>query len=63
MQISNINAAVASQLPAMLPARGSLRSVVAANESSQSTSPAETRNVQELRETFTQFAGETFFGK
>jgi Rod binding domain-containing protein len=63
MQISNNNAAVASQLPAMLPARGNLKSVLAALEVPQNASPTERRDVQELRQTFSQFVGETFFGQ
>jgi flagellar protein FlgJ len=75
MQISNYNAAMASQLPAMPPARGNLKDVDARSEPSPSpslqgrgnygTSPSlkGTGSENALREQFTQFVGETFFGQ
>jgi hypothetical protein len=75
MQISNYNAAVASQLPAMPPARGTSKAAAAKSEPSPSsslrgrgnygTSPSlkGRRSEDALREQFTQFVGETFFGQ
>jgi Rod binding domain-containing protein len=59
MQISNYNAAMASQLPAMPPARGNLKDVDARSEPSLKG----TGDKNALREQFTQFVGETFFGQ
>ncbi|HEX2475205.1 MAG TPA: rod-binding protein [Lacipirellulaceae bacterium] len=63
MQISTNSAAVASQLPAMLPARGISKSAFAALEASKDLSTAESRDVHDLRQTFAQVVGETFFGQ
>jgi peptidoglycan hydrolase FlgJ len=63
MQIGNYNAAAASQLPAMLPARGNIETAFAKGEPSPSTSLNGQGNVDALREQFTQFVGETFFGQ
>jgi Rod binding domain-containing protein len=63
MQITNTSAAVASQLPAMLPARGNLMSALTRNELSFSPSLKGTGNAEDLREAFSQFVGETFFGQ
>jgi hypothetical protein len=63
MQISNYNAAMASQLPAMPPARGTSATGFSKTEFSPSPSLRGRGNVDELREQFTQFVGETFFGQ
>jgi Rod binding domain-containing protein len=63
MQISSYNAAVASQLPAMLPARGNVEAALAKRELSPSPSLKGQESVNALREQFTQFVGETFFGQ
>jgi hypothetical protein len=63
MQISNYNAAVASQLPAMPPARGNFEATFAKSEPSPSPSLKGRASENALREQFTQFVGETFFGQ
>jgi peptidoglycan hydrolase FlgJ len=63
MQIGNDNAAAASQLPAMLPARGILAAASEKGEPSPGLSLKRGGNAEELRERFTQFVGETFFGQ
>jgi Rod binding domain-containing protein len=63
MQIESYNAAVASQLPAMLPARRNPKGELARNEPSPGPSLKGRGNADALREQFTQFVGETFFGQ
>jgi Rod binding domain-containing protein len=63
MKISNTSAAVALQLPAMLPARGISKSATAALEAPTKLSAAGSRDAHDLRQTFAQFVGETFFGQ
>jgi hypothetical protein len=63
MQISNTSAAVASQLPAMLPARGNSVDALMRNEPSPGPSLKGRGNADALREAFTQFVGESFFGQ
>jgi Rod binding domain-containing protein len=63
MQINSYNAAVASQLPATPPARGTSATGFSKTEFSPSPSLRGRGNVDELREQFTQFVGETFFGQ
>jgi Rod binding domain-containing protein len=63
MQTSSYSAAVASQLPAMLPARGNSAAAFARNEPSPGPSLKGSGNAEALREQFTQFVGETFFGQ
>jgi hypothetical protein len=63
MQIGNTSAAVASQLPAMLPARGNSATAFANAEPSPGPSRLGRGNPDALREAFTQFVGETFFGQ
>jgi Rod binding domain-containing protein len=63
MRIGNTSAAVASQLPAMLPARGISKPANAVLETSPKAASTAGRDVKELRETFAQFVGETFFGQ
>lgn len=63
MQIDSYNAAVASQLPAMLPARGTSKAADARNEPSASPFLNGRGSADALREQFTQFVGETFFGQ
>jgi Rod binding domain-containing protein len=47
----------------MLPARGNLMSALTRNELSSSPSLKGTGNAEDLREAFSQFVGETFFGQ
>ncbi len=58
MQIGGYNAAASSQLPMMVPPRG-----INLGEPSPSPSLKERGNSDEVRERFTQFVGETFFGQ
>ena len=63
MEIGNYSAAVASQLPAMPPARGNSRAALALGKTSPGPPLKASANAEELRERFTQFVGETFFGQ
>jgi Rod binding domain-containing protein len=63
MQTNSYSAAVASQLPAMLPARGNSAAAFAKNEPSPGPTLKGRGNTNALREQFTQFVGETFFGQ
>ncbi|HEY3394618.1 MAG TPA: rod-binding protein [Lacipirellulaceae bacterium] len=63
MQINSYNAIVASQLPAMPPARGNFEAAAAKSGPSPGPSLRGRGNVDALREQFTQFVGETFFGQ
>ncbi|HJQ81958.1 MAG TPA: rod-binding protein [Lacipirellulaceae bacterium] len=63
MQINSYNAAVASQLPAMPPPRGNSTTAFSKIEPSPSASLRGRGNVDALREQFSQFVGETFFGQ
>jgi hypothetical protein len=63
MQTNSISAAVASQHPVMLPARGNSGAAFAKNEPSPDVALKESGNTDALREQFTQFVGETFFGQ
>ena len=63
MQINSYNAAAASQLPAMPPARGNLKTADARREPSPGPSLKGRGSANALREQFTQFVGETFFGQ
>jgi Rod binding protein len=63
MQIGTYSAAATSQLPAMLPARGTTAAAFVKNEPSPGPSLRGRGNVDALREQFTQFVGETFFGQ
>jgi hypothetical protein len=63
MRIGDYSAAATSQLPAVLPTRGNSAAVGARNDPAPSLSLRGRGNSDELRERFTQFVGETFFGQ
>jgi hypothetical protein len=63
MRTGDYSAAATSQLPAVLPARGISMTELTKNEPSPNPSLNGRGSKDELRERFTQFVGETFFGQ
>jgi len=61
--IGNQNAAASLQLPATLPPRGVATTMLANGEPAPALSFDENGKTDELRERFTQFVGEAFFGQ